>query len=291
MSTVNQANDEPASLTEEPEAAPRQMSADERRAHTLAIASPLDRAFLERQRGSPKRYESQLRDERQDSRPSAMYMSGNITETPAYADHGNFVHEAVAALEAMHSALTSVIAAREKSKLDPALPVEAMQVIRVGEFADKHMGAVSKAQHAYEKIGERIKEAEAELRKGITSDSSHLTHQAGQIREHCARLSRAERSELITSLIEENDTESLGAIFKSKAFLSGLSTVEADHFVHLYNKTYKPQLPARIEFLKNVYEQLERTGAQFTQQMESAMGVKWGTVHRLRQQAAAAAFG
>lgn len=280
------------SLTDEPDTdtlpEQDQRTVAERKADRMAILSPLGQAIEGRPIGSPRTelppvWVDQL------TRPGLDYDPKNITELPEYEAHAGYVPEVVGALEAMRDALAVVIDAREKVKKDPTLTQAAM-ALAVADYADGKMPTATRKLDAAMKVMDaRIAEAEASLRIGIAGSATGSM--ASEVRAHVKAMKNgAERMKFMRGLIDSGDTESVAAVLKAKPFLSGLSDAEANLLLHDVNVAARPELPARIAFMKQARDHLERTSAPFILHMQRAVGVRAETVQRLRAAKKAAAI-
>lgn len=280
------------SLTDEPDTdtlpEQDQRTVAERKADRMAILSPLGQAIEGRPIGSPRTELSNVFTD-QLPRVGLDYDPKNITELPEYEAHAGYVPEVVGALEAMRDALAVVIDAREKVKKDPTLTQAAM-ALAVDDYASGKMPVATRKLDAAMKVMDaRIAEAEASLRNGITG--SAVGGQTAEIRAHVKAMKNgAERMKFMRGLIDAGDMESVAAVLKAKPFLSGLSDAEANLLLHDVNVAARPELPARIAFMKQARDHLERTSAPFIVHMQRAVGVKAETVHRLRAAKKAAAI-
>lgn len=161
-------------------------------------------------------------------------------------------------------------------------------MLEIAGYADGKMPAVTRKLDAAMKVMDaRIAEAETSLRSGIAGSAVGTV--ATEIRQHVKAMKNgAERMKFMRGLIEAGDTESVAAVLKTKSYLSGLSDAEANLLLHEVNVAARPELPARIAFMKRARDHLERTSAPFILDVQRAVGVKFDTVKRLREQVAAA---
>lgn len=279
--------EEPASLQDEPDTAEPPLTVAEQKAQRMAVLSPLGQALEGRSFGHPQRAELPPVWVDQLARPALDYSPKNITELPDYALHDVAVTEVVAALEAMQSTLNVVIDAREKVKKDPTLTQAAM-ALAVADYAEAKFPAASrKVDAAMAAIEKRITEAEGKLREGIPGHAGG--GQSGEIRRHVKEMKNGtERMKFMRDRIAEGDMETVAAVVKGKAWLSGLSKAEVDLLVHDYNLRAQPELLPRIDFLKRARDHLERASAPFLVDMQRAVGVSHSTIKRLRDAKAAA---
>lgn len=280
------------SLTDEPDTTAEQEQQDqrtvsERKADRMAMLSPLGHAIEGRPFGHPPRAEMPPVWADQLSRVGLDYDAGHVTQAAEYEANAGYVAEAVGALQAMQEVLTVVMEAREKVKKDPTLTQAAM-VLTVAAFSDARTPAATrKVDAAWKALDTRIAEAEASLREGIPGHATGSV--ASEIRAHVkAMRTSADRMAFLRGLVAAGDLESLAAVVKSKPFLSGLTQVEVDLLVHNFNAQTRPELPARIDFLKRTRAHLERAWAPFILDMQRAVGVKYETVNKLRAAKAAA---
>lgn len=278
-----------ASVTEDPE---QPLTVDERRAQARSVAGPLDRALMDRPIGSPRSYEPRLRTGEQLTHPSIALNGDLIEKLEGYDVHGMLVSEAADALRAMHATVESVISAREKAKKDPTLGTEAAQILKLAEYVDRLWAAASvKGDTARKTLEQRIAQAETDLRAKIETGTGYLNAQASEIRAFAKSLNSAERAKWIAALIEKNDTESLAAVLRGKAYLSGPTDEMGDTYTKLYNQRQKPALMAQLKLMTKALELLDRGHRLYVnEQIEGAMGVKHALVQRLRAERAAAAF-
>ncbi|MFT3666316.1 hypothetical protein [Piscinibacter sp.] len=282
-STVT-ADDEQDSITEEPE---RPLTTGEQQAAVRLGAAPIDAALSSRPIGHPQRYESKLRREML-TRPPLAYQSENISKLDGYEDHAASLAGSVAAFDAMHAAVVSIIDARDKSTRDPTLGSEAAQVLKVATFADKLMEAASrKADSAYQSLTAQIKATEEELGRAVAV-GTHTTL-ATEIRAHAK--SEKSPAQFVGNLIAQGDAQSVSAILGAPAFLSGLTEDMRAALIKQWNAKRNPALTKRLALLQAVSGKLEHAGASLFGTVERAMGVKYETVKRLRDAQAAASFG
>lgn len=221
------------------------------------------------------------------SRPGMDYDPKNITEREGHEAHAGFVAEAVGALQAMQEALTVVIEGREKVKRDVTL-TPAAQVLAIADFGDaRFTAATRRVDAAMQAMDTRIAEAEASLREGIPGHAGGTV--ATEIRAHVKAMKNGtERMKFLRGLIDAGDNESIAAVLKTKPYLSGLSDAEAHVLLHEVNVRARPELPARIAFMKLARDHLERTSAPFILDTYRAIGVPASTIKTLRDQKAAA---
>lgn len=288
MSTATEStvtpDDEHDSVTEEPE---RPLATGEKQAIARTGAAPIDTALTSRPFGHPQRYESKLRHDTL-SRPPLAYQSANIRKLDGYEDHATSLAGSVAAFDAMHAAVVSIIDAREKSTRDPTLGSEAAQVLKVATYADKLMEAASrKMDSAYQALQGQIKATEEELSRAVAV-GIHTTL-ATEIRAHAK--SEKSPTQFVGNLIAQGDAQSVSAILGAPAFLSGLTEDMRAALVKQWNSKRNPVLTKRLALLQAVSDKLERAGSSLLPTVERAMGVKYETVKRLRDAQAAASFG
>lgn len=276
-----------------PEDQDRPLTQGEKHAQAMQMAAPIDKSLIGRPIGGPPRYQHKLRTGDQLTRPSVTLDPGNIEKLDGFSEHGHLVQEAADAMRLFHGTVEDLITARERSKKDPERPAEASQILRVAEYVDKVWEPVSrKGDAARVALEQRIARAEGQLRADISPDTSHLSAQAAEIRAHARGLSTEQRIKWLNGLIADNDTESLAAVLRGKAYLSGLTRESSDAFVMAYNQARKPQVVAQLDFMRRALTKLDAAHRMFVhEQIEGAMGCSRAMVSRLRKERAAAAFG
>jgi hypothetical protein len=126
-----------------------------------------------------------------------------------------------------------------KKRADPLLE-------RVGNIATDARGAAERQIEAYENdIAARMK----------VSESEH----AKDIREYVSKLKPEERIAFMQQAVDDGDTETLGAVFSGRAYLSGFEPGEAGEkqravFVNLYRQKVAPDLVAKQDALRFAVE-------------------------------------
>lgn len=288
MSTATEStatsDDQHDSIAEEPE---RPQTTSEQEAAARLGPAPIDTALASRPIGHPQRYESKLRREML-THPPLAYQSANISKLDGYEEHAALLAGSVAAFDAMHAAVVSIIDARDKSTRDPTLGSEAAQVLKVATYADKLMEAASrKMDGAYQSLEAQIKATEEELGRAVAG-GIHTTL-ATEIRAHAK--SEKSPAQFVGNLIAQGDAQSVSAILGAPAFLSGLTEDMRAALIKQWNAKRNPALTKRLELLKAVSDRLERAGSSLFVTVERAMGVKYETVKRLRDAQSAASFG
>jgi hypothetical protein len=184
-----------------------------------------------------------------------------------------FVGDVINTFNDIYMTLGKVHDARELAARNPAFTPE-NRVLLVAKEADKHKERLFKRlDRAHDDLKARIVHTEAELSRPLTQQAA-LGSLNAEVRAYCKELSRADRSKLISEAMAADDDATLQSILGAQPFLSGLSRVDHDYYIHQYHSKKNPHLVARLTVMKGVLDKIHQSGPIIHRQFEKAIGGK-----------------
>ena len=246
--------------------------------------SPLDESL---RRGNPRQKHGapSLFDQPQPLALPPMSLSpGVITADPNYTDDdASVVSPAVAALEALHGAITRTIEAREQIRGNISLS-EGQQVLAVDELHGRLMAsALPKADRALASLKSSIRSLETDLAAPVQAAAHNAVAQ--EVRSYLRSLPESKRMGVVMQAINEGCVTTAGAVLAQNlpAYLTGLPAESIPVLHQTWNTKRNPQAAQRLELLRSVEAKVDAASSQFLGLMERTIGASRQTVEKLRQ--------
>lgn len=200
-------------------------------------------------------------------------VDGVDDDTRGYVDDViSFANDAYATLGKLH-------AAREAADSNPAWTPEQKVLMVSGEAAKQKARLARRLDTATSALDGRIAFTEGELLKPVQQGAAGPL--AAEVRAHFKTLASSERANLIREAMDADDEATLQAVLGAQPFLSGLNTIDRDHFIRLYHEKKQPHLVTRLNVMKRVRDLLNNSGANgaaFHRAFEKAVGATPGVV-------------
>lgn len=198
----------------------------------------------------------------------------NVKAIEGYNDNtAPFVGDVVSAFNDAYVTVGKIHDARELWERNPATTAE-QRILIVSNEAAKHRERVSKRlDRAHDDLKARIAHTEGELSRPI-QQAAAAGPLAAEVRAHAKGLTRTERSKLISEALDANDESTLQSLLGAQPFLSGLSRIDHEHYLHLYHSAKHPHLVARLAVMRNVLDLIYRNGPTLHRQFDKAIGAK-----------------
>lgn len=172
--------------------------------------------------------------------------------------------------------------ARELWASNPAVTREGAVVIVAKEGDKQKLRVMKRFDLASRDLAANIEHAERQL-------MDPLTERAGQgslnteVRDHVKALSRSEREAFMTDALGRDDDLTLTALLGAPPFLSGLTPLDRDHYLRLYNTKKRPELVRRLDVMNRFRERLDRIGPVLHAQFARAIGAEPGVAAHLQR--------
>ncbi len=248
-----------------------------------ALQSPLD-ASLKRgnprqSHGTPSLFDAQAVMDV----PSMAFDAGNIRAHEHFEEmNGWNCDQAIAAMEAVSTAVKNILTAREAYRTDPTM-TQAAQVLAIDSIHAKQSSQVlPKIDAARANLERAIASHEAQLKQPITEGARGTF--AAEVRAMVRGMSISERQSFIMQAVNTGDAVAIGAILGAPSYLSGLDSKMAQAFTERANTLQNPTLVKQLALMKHSRSKLELAGRLFLASTEAMTGFRHTTVERLRAQ-------
>jgi hypothetical protein len=194
-----------------------------------------------------------------------------LTGIDGYTEEtAGFVGEAYSAFNDAYITLSKIHDAADLWRNNPAVTPENATLIVSKEAAKHQDRLLRKMDGAARTLQANIAHTEGELSRPL--EARALGTLNAEIRTHARSLDREGRSKLIREAMEADDDTTLASILAVPAYLSGLSQVDCDHYVHQYHSKKNPHLVARLTVMRGALEKVERDGRLIIKEMRKAIG-------------------
>lgn len=226
-----------------------------------------------------------------DTRVSPSLDPETYREIEGYNDDTRmFVDDVVNAFNDVYVTVGKIHDARVLAEKNPAWTPE-NRVRIVGQEASKQKERVSKRLDcAHRDLKARIAHTEGELSRPLT-ERAGLGSLNGEVRAFARALNRSEREAFMNAALESDDGATLDAVLGAQPFLSGLTSLDHEHYLRLYHTKKSPHLVVRLDLMKRFLDAIYRNGPVVHAQFEKAVGAKpnrVGALHVANEQALAA---
>lgn len=171
-----------------------------------------------------------------------------------------YVDDVVSVFNDIYATLGKLHDARVLWERNPAVTEENRILIVGKEVSKQKVRLAQRLDRASRDLDARIAHVEAELVRPVQQGAA-AGPLAAEVRAHCKSLDNAQRSKLIREALEADDEATLKAVLGAQPFLSGMTAVDRDHYLHQYHSRKQPQLVARLALMTRVRETLNNTGA------------------------------
>ena len=249
-----------------------------------AMLSPLDQSM---RRGNPRQQHGapSLFDARDPlALPPLGLSPGLVTADPNYTDtDATICAPAVAALEALHGAITRTIEAREQLRGNIALS-EGQRVLEVATLHDKlQASALPKVDRALASLKATISSLETELAAPVQAAAHNAVAQ--EVRAHLRSLPAEKRLTVVNQALRDGCVTTAAAVLAQglPAYLTGLAPEMLPALHKQWNIKRNPQAAQRLELLRSVEAKVQAAGSQFLGLIDRTIGAHHTTVSKLRE--------
>lgn len=216
-----------------------------------------------------------------DTRVSLSLDPGTWMGIEGYGDDtAKFVGSVVNAINDAHHALGKLHTARQLWTSNPAVTSE-NAIIIVGREGDKHK------QRVLRRLDLASQDLEANISHTTAQLMEPLTERAGmgslntETRAHVKSLGRGEREEFMQAALDSDDDATLTAILGGQHFLSGMSSLDRDHYLRKYHEKRRPDLVHRLDVMRRFRDRLDGIGPIIHKEFEKATGATPGVFAHL----------
>jgi hypothetical protein len=144
-------------------------------------------------------------------------------------------------------------------------------ILIVSKEADKQRDRLLRGMDsALRSVEANIAHAEAELSKPL--EARALGTLNAEIRNYAKTLSREDRGKLLREAMDADDDTTLASILAAPPYLSGLSTVDQNHYLHAYHARRNPGMVARLTVLRAARDKIDRDGKLVMKEIRKAVG-------------------
>lgn len=158
---------------------------------------------------------------------------------------------------------------------------EDQKKLHVGKMAATRKESVlRKFDLAGRDLAANIAHAEKQLMEPLT-ERAGLGSLNGEVRAYVRGLKRGEREAFMNAALETDDEPTLEAVLGGQHFLSGLTTIDRDHYLRLYHTKKRPDLVRRLDVMRRFQDRLDKIGPVLHAQFEKAVGASPGVVAHL----------
>jgi len=193
-----------------------------------------------------------------------------------------FVDCVVNAFSDIYQTMGNAHDARALAESNPAWTPENRILIVARDVEKARQRAVSRLANAERDLRANIAHTEKLLSEPLTERAGRGSLNA-EVRAHAKALNRSEREKFMREALERNDEATLTAILGGQPFLSGLTSVDHEHYTRLYHVKKNPHLVARLDVMNRFLEMVERNGPVVHLQFEKAIGAKPSVVANLNK--------
>ena len=158
---------------------------------------------------------------------------------------------------------------------------EQQKILHVGREAEKQkLRILQRFDFADRDLTATIAHTESQLMVPLTERAGQGTLN-GEVRAFVRGLDRSEREAFMRDALERDDVPTLEAILGGAHFLSGLTSLDRDHYLRVYHEKKRPDLVRRLDLMKRFRDRLDGIGPIIHAQFEKAVGAKPGVVAHL----------
>lgn len=182
-----------------------------------------------------------------------------------------FVDGVVNAYNDIYMTLGKVHDARRLAASNPAWTPE-NRILIVGKESQKQKERVlTRLARAERDLRANIEHTEGELSRPLT-ERAGLGTLNGEVRAYVRGLDRPKREAFMTEALERDDGPTLEAILGAQPFLSGMTSIDHEHYVRTYHTRRNPHLVRRLDLMKRLLDEIERNGPIVHAQFDKAVG-------------------
>lgn len=206
-----------------------------------------------------------------DTRVSPALDPETVRAVDGYTDEtAQFVGEVFSAFNDAYQTTSKNHDAADLWRQNPATTRE-NAILIVGKEASKQQDRLlRRMDSALRGLEATIAHTEGELSRPL--EARALGTLNAEVRNHARSLDRAERSKLIREAMEADDDTTLASILAAPPYLSGLTQVDRDHYLHEYHARKNPGLVARLTVLRSARDKVDRDGKLVIKEMRKAVG-------------------
>ena len=170
-----------------------------------------------------------------------------------------YISDVVSVFNDAYATIGKLHSAKELVDSNPAWTAEQKVLMMSGETTKQKERLAKKLDRVCRDLDSRIALTESDLLKPVQQAAAGPL--ALEVRQHFKSLNNSERSKLIREAMEADDDATLQAVLGPQAFLSGMSSIDRDHFIGLYHRKRQPHLVERLEVMVRVRDLMNRSGA------------------------------
>jgi len=185
-------------------------------------------------------------------------------------ENAHFVADAVSAFNDAYVTIARIHDATEAGKRNQAW-TEENRILIVGKEAMKHRDRLlRKMDFAARTLATNIAHTEEQLSKPL--EARALGTLNAEIRACVKAMDGKERAKLLQEAMAGDDDTTLSSILAAPPFLSGMTSVDRDHYLHLYHSKKSPHLVERLTLLRGAAAKVDRDGRRVFVEIEKAVG-------------------
>ncbi len=170
-----------------------------------------------------------------------------------------YINDVVSFCNDAYATLGKLHAAKELVDSNPAWTDAQKVLMMTGETTKQKARLANKLDRVSRDLDSRIALTASDLLKPVQQAAAGPL--AAEVRNHFRSLKAGERSQLIREAMEADDEATLQAVLGAQPFLSGMTSVDRDHFIGIYHRKHQPHLVERLEVMVRVKDLMDRSGA------------------------------